>query len=110
MIEQMAGNYPIMVLCETLEVGRSGFYSRLKKATRVRRLRDEELKPKVGKSFSDSRCTLSLLRFCAQSESGVVSASSLNSRHGWTGTCGRIVSSQLRLTRGICGRRFAMWS
>lgn len=48
---QMAGRFPIQKMSRALGVSRSGYYAHALKPARARRVRDEQLKPKIRRAF-----------------------------------------------------------
>lgn len=56
-IEAESATYPIIDLCETLEVATSGYYAWKHRPPSLRERRREELSPKVQRAFHDSRDT-----------------------------------------------------
>lgn len=53
----MADRFPVERMCTTLGVSRSGYYAFLNKPPGTRRIRDEQLKPRIRHSFDRSRAS-----------------------------------------------------
>lgn len=54
-IEAEKANFPIKVLCEVLEVSRSGFYAWVRRPPSVRALEDDRLAAEVRKAFEENK-------------------------------------------------------
>ena len=57
MVDQLAGEFPVRLLCRTLGVSRAGFYAWRRRAERPRAREDARLGERIAACFEASRDT-----------------------------------------------------